>query len=147
MRIKTMRTRTGALTLSALCLTLLAASVTAQAAPVTSPLVKQMYDGGWPSAKELNKTHEQFLLQRAMQSYMMTLPALNVIGLRDGSEAEFGAGYNVLWFGPKKPKGVDEKNFIQSIPGRAQMIAVRLYGTVPEFYDQTWKPDDVVKIK
>ena len=27
---------------------------------------------------------------------MITLPTLNVIGLRDGSEAEFGAGYNVL---------------------------------------------------
>jgi len=61
-----------------------------------SPLVKQMYDGGWPSAKELKTVHEQFLLQRAVQSYMMTLPTLNVIGLRDGSEAEFGAGYNVL---------------------------------------------------
>jgi len=63
---------------------------------VTPPLVKEMYDGGWPSADELKTVHEQFLLQRAVQSYMMTLPALNVIGLRDGSEAEFGAGYNVL---------------------------------------------------
>jgi hypothetical protein len=61
-----------------------------------SPLVKQMYKGGWPNAKELESVHEQFLLQRAVQSYMMTLPALNVIGLRDGSEKEFGAGYNVL---------------------------------------------------
>ena len=73
-----------------------AASAVAQAAPATSPLVKQMYDGGWPSAKELKTVHEQFLLQRAVQSYMMTLPTLNVIGMRDGSEAEFGAGYNVL---------------------------------------------------
>jgi hypothetical protein len=56
-------------------------------------------------------------------------------------------GSIVLWFGPKKPKGVDDKNFIQSIPGRAQMIAVRLYGTGPEFYDQTWRPDDVIKVK
>ena len=45
-----------------------------------SPLIKQMYDGGWPSAKEAESVHEQFLLQRAVQSYMMTLPALNVIG-------------------------------------------------------------------
>jgi len=27
---------------------------------------------------------------------MMTLSALNVIGMRDGSEAKFGKGYNVL---------------------------------------------------
>ncbi len=64
--------------------------------PATSPLVKQMYDGGWPDAAELKSVHEQFLLQRAVQAYMMTLPTLNVIGMRDGSEAEFGAGYNVL---------------------------------------------------
>jgi hypothetical protein len=61
-----------------------------------SPLIKQMYGGGWPSAKELKTVHEQFLLQRAVQSYMMTLPTVNVIGMRDGSEAEFGSGYNVL---------------------------------------------------
>lgn len=78
------------------CFTFLSSIATAQDAPVTPPLVKQMYKGGWPSADELKSVHEQFLLQRAVQSYMMTLPTLNVIGLRDGSEAEFGAGYNVL---------------------------------------------------
>jgi hypothetical protein len=40
-----------------------------------------------------------------------------------------------------------KNDWIQSIPGRAQMIAVRLYGTGPEFYDKTWKPDDVVKVE
>ena len=64
--------------------------------PVFPPLLKQMYKCGWPGADVLKSVHEQFLLQRAVQSYMMTLPTLNVIGLRDGSEAEFGAGYNVL---------------------------------------------------
>jgi hypothetical protein len=51
-----------------------------------------------------------------------------------------------LWFSPDQPDGVGAKNWIQSIPGRAQMVAVRLYGTGPEFYDQTWKPDDLVKL-
>ena len=64
--------------------------------PVVSILVKQIHDGGWPAEAELRSVHEQFLLQRAVHSYMMTLPTLNVIGLRDGSEAEFGKGYNVL---------------------------------------------------
>ncbi|MGC4099017.1 MAG: DUF1214 domain-containing protein [Nitrospira sp.] len=27
------------------------------------------------------------------------------------------------------------------------LVTIRLYGTGVEFYDQTWKPDDVVKIK
>ena len=79
-----------------LCFALPSYSVAAQDTPVTPPLVKQLYDGGWPGADELKSVHKQFLLQRAVQSYIMTLPALNIIGMRDGSEAEFGAGYNVL---------------------------------------------------
>lgn len=51
-----------------------------------------------------------------------------------------------IWFSPERPDGVGEKNWIQSIPGHAQLIAVRLYGVGAEFYTQTWKPDDVVKI-
>ena len=61
----------------------------AQDSPVTSPLVKQMYGGGWPDIDELKSVHEQFLLQHAVLSYMITLPTLNIIGKRDGSEAEF----------------------------------------------------------
>ena len=32
-------------------------------------------------------------------------------------------------------------------PGRHFLVALRLYGTGVEFYDQAWKPDDVVKVK
>lgn len=91
-----MKTRTTTAAIAALLCATVAAESWAQDGPVTPPLVAQMYDGGWPSPDELQSVHEQFLLQRAVQSYMMTLPTLNVIGLRDGSEAEFGAGYNVL---------------------------------------------------
>ena len=75
---------------------LLGAAASTVAFAEESPLIKQMYGGGWPDAGELKTVHEQFLLQRAVQSYMMVLPTLNVIGMRDGSEKEFGAGYNVL---------------------------------------------------
>lgn len=30
---------------------------------------------------------------------------------------------------------------------RNLLVALRLYGTGVEFFDQTWKPDDVVKVK
>jgi len=61
-----------------------------------SPLVRQMYDGQWPLTEDYEKFKDQLLFQRAVDAYILTLPALNVIGLRDGSEAKFGAGYNVL---------------------------------------------------
>jgi hypothetical protein len=52
-----------------------------------------------------------------------------------------------LYFGPAKPEGVNEKNWIQTLKGRAFLVTIRLYGSGTEFYDQTWKPDDVVKVK
>jgi hypothetical protein len=51
-----------------------------------------------------------------------------------------------IWFGPEKPEGVADAAFIQTIPGRHFLVALRLYGAGTEFYDQTWKPDDVVKV-
>jgi hypothetical protein len=52
-----------------------------------------------------------------------------------------------LYFGPTKPDGVDAKSWIQTLRGKAFIVALRLYGSGTEFYDQTWKPDDVVKVK
>ena len=61
-----------------------------------SPLVKQMYDGQWPAKEDYAKFQDQLFFQRAVDAYFLTLAALNTIGMRDGSEAKFGAGYNVL---------------------------------------------------
>ena len=58
--------------------------------PTDSPLVRQLYGGRWPDDATTRKVYDDFLLQRAVQAYMLTLPALNVIGMRDGSEATFG---------------------------------------------------------
>ena len=46
-----------------------------------------------------------------------------------------------------KPDGIDAKNWIQMLRGKAFVAALRLYGSGTEFYDQTWKPDDVVNVK
>jgi hypothetical protein len=52
-----------------------------------------------------------------------------------------------LWLGPSKPSSAPDSNFIQTVSGRNFLVALRLYGTGVEFFDQTWKPDDVVKVK
>ena len=52
-----------------------------------------------------------------------------------------------LYFGPQKPENVADSNWIQTADGRDFLVALRLYGTGVEFYDQSWKPDDVVKVK
>lgn len=51
-----------------------------------------------------------------------------------------------LWFAPTRPDGVAEAAFVQTVPGRDFIVAFRLYGTGHAFYDQTWRPDDLVRV-
>jgi hypothetical protein len=52
-----------------------------------------------------------------------------------------------LWFGPSRPADAPESNWIQTVEGRNFLATIRLYGTGVEFFDQTWKPDDIVKVQ
>lgn len=67
-----------------------------QAQGAAPPLIEKLYDGNWPSKEEGQKLRDELFYQRAIHAYMTMLPALNTIGMRDGSEAVFGAGYNIL---------------------------------------------------
>jgi hypothetical protein len=71
------------------------------------------------------------------------LPSVNGLG----KVATNSDGSIDLWFGPQKPTDAPESNWIQTVDGRNFLVALRLYGTGVEFFDQTWKPDDVVKVK
>jgi len=70
------------------------------------------------------------------------LPSINSLG----KVATNDDGSVDLWFGPTKPASVPDSNYLQTVNGRNFLAAVRLYGTGVEFFDQTWKPDDVVKV-
>jgi hypothetical protein len=90
-----------------ICIVLVAAQAQAQK---PSPLVEALYDGNWPSDAEAQELLDELYYQRAIHAYMTMLPALNTIGMRDGSEAEFGAGYNVL------PIWKDRMNAVTWVP-------------------------------
>jgi hypothetical protein len=51
-----------------------------------------------------------------------------------------------LWFAPTAPKG-KEKNWVKTIPGEGWEILLRLYGPLEPYFDRTWKPDDIVRVK
>jgi hypothetical protein len=51
-----------------------------------------------------------------------------------------------LFFGPTQPASVADTNWIQTVKGRDFMAVIRLYGAEIEFFDQSWKPDDIVKV-
>jgi hypothetical protein len=63
------------------------------------PLVQQLNNGNWLPQKEAEDLRDELYYQRAVHAYIAMLPALNVIGMRDGSEATFGKGYNIrpIW--------------------------------------------------
>jgi hypothetical protein len=71
----------------------LAFAAGAQAQETMSPLVKQMFNGGWPDKAAVEQLNKDRLYYSALEAYSLTLPALNTIGMRDGSEAKFGKGY------------------------------------------------------
>lgn len=49
-------------------------------------------------------------------------------------------------FGPKRRAGAPASNWIQTVQGCDFFVALRLYGTAADFFGQTRKPDDVVKV-
>jgi hypothetical protein len=60
-----------------------------------------------PETSKLLK--DELLFQRATQTYLWALPLINTLGMKVGSEAAFGAGYNVL---PVWKKRLDAKTLV-----------------------------------
>ncbi len=50
-----------------------------------------------------------------------------------------------VYFGPKSPTG-KERNWIRTLPDRGWFPIVRFYGPLQPFFDQTWKPEDIVEV-
>jgi hypothetical protein len=50
-----------------------------------------------------------------------------------------------IYFGPQAPQG-KEKNWIKTVPGRGWFTYVRFYSPTEAFFNQTWKPDDIVEM-
>ena len=62
-----------------------------------------------PTAETAKTLHDELLFQRATQTYLWALPLINTLGMKVGSEKQFGAGYNVL---PIWKKRLDAKTLV-----------------------------------
>ena len=49
-----------------------------------------------PTPQTAQALRYELLFQRAVQTYLWAMPLINTMGMKDGSEKVFGAGYNVL---------------------------------------------------
>src|SRR6201981_199627 len=54
------------------------------------------YKAGYLSNADTQALLDELYFQRAVQTYLWALPALNMYGMKEGSEKVFGSGYNVL---------------------------------------------------
>jgi hypothetical protein len=48
-----------------------------------------------------------------------------------------------VYFGPTAPAG-EEHNWVQTIPGKGWFTILRLYGPLEPWFNQAWRPDDIV---
>jgi hypothetical protein len=51
-----------------------------------------------------------------------------------------------VYFGPKKPDGVKDGNFILTLPDRGWFVILRLYSPLEPFFNKTWKPSEIEKV-
>ena len=51
-----------------------------------------------------------------------------------------------VYFGPKAPEG-QEKNWIQTVPGKGWNMLFRLYGPLDPWFDKEWYPGDPKLVK
>jgi hypothetical protein len=72
-------------------------------------LAKLPYHAGFLDKKDSQTLRDELFFQRAVQTYLWALPALNMYGMKEGSEKTFGKGYNVL---PVFKKRLDAKTLI-----------------------------------
>ncbi|WP_231632824.1 DUF1254 domain-containing protein [Gordonia sp. HS-NH1] len=54
------------------------------------------FDRGFPTSETIETLRTELVFQRAVQSYLWSLPAINIWAMKEGSERQFGAGYHVL---------------------------------------------------
>ncbi|WP_368732985.1 DUF1254 domain-containing protein [Streptomyces alkaliphilus] len=52
-------------------------------------------------------------------------------------------GTTTVHFGPDRPDGVPEGNWIQTLPGRGWFVVLRLYSPLQPFFDRTWRPGEI----
>jgi hypothetical protein len=62
-----------------------------------------------PTKEAAQTLRDELLFQRATQTYLWALPLINTLGMKNGSEKVFGAGYNVL---PVWKKRLDAKTLV-----------------------------------
>jgi len=52
-------------------------------------------------------------------------------------------GATTIFFGPRRPPGAAEGNWIQTLPGKGWFVLLRLYSPLEPFFDKSWRPGEI----
>jgi hypothetical protein len=55
-------------------------------------------------------------------------------------------GSTTVYFGPSKPDGVADGNWIETVPGRGWFTILRLYSPLESFFTKEWRPSEIENI-
>jgi hypothetical protein len=77
--------------------------------------------------------------QRFPRAGSQTYPSPAAVADADGS--------TTIYFGPTKPAGAKDGNWIQTMPGKGWFILLRLYSPRESFYTKTWRPSEVTLVR
>jgi len=81
---------------------------------------------------------------RSMLQTDQKFAGINSLG--KGLKKNADGSYDVI-FSPTLPKGVDERNWIQSIPNKSWFILFRAYGPLEPWLNKTWRPSEIELVK
>jgi hypothetical protein len=52
-------------------------------------------------------------------------------------------GSTTVYFGPSKPTGISDGNWIQTVPDKGWSTLLRLYSPLEPFFTKEWRPSEI----
>jgi hypothetical protein len=83
------------------------------------------------------------LYDNQTRSMLQTDKQFPALGSNDAGWCNNDDGSTDIYFGPEAPEG-KESNWLQTVPGKGWNTVVRLYGPLEPWFDQTWRPGEIV---
>ena len=69
-------------------------------------------------------------------------------GVSDASQSKGNPdGSTTVYFGPSKPAGASDGNWIQTVPGKGWNTLLRLYSPLEPFFTKEWRPSEIELVK
>lgn len=56
-------------------------------------------------------------------------------------------GSTTIYFGPTKPAGAKDGNWIQRMPGKGWFVLLRLYSPLESFFTKEWRPSEIELVR